>query len=182
MCYNIHIGGENYDENKERSVKMDLNTTQFSSLFDELVPGVGPADTIAGEIIRAVNRLVYRAWNDGDMFWQDYGIETVGPVYMYLHSLDLQNDSFYRVLDALDALEGKEFDDYYYLLQDLIDATVDLINDNSLLKAMRNDDDCLNNCYYEQAFARFGDPNEDEDLDEYDEDSYDPDGEYGSDY
>lgn len=40
--------------------------TRINELFEELVPPQGKADTVAGEIIRAVCRLHYRNWNDGD--------------------------------------------------------------------------------------------------------------------
>ena len=35
-------------------------------LFDRYVPACGKADTIGGEILRAINRIVYRYYNDGD--------------------------------------------------------------------------------------------------------------------
>ena len=165
---------------------MDLNTMKLESLFEQLVPAEGPADTVAGEVVRAVNRIVYRAWNDGDMFWQGYGIETAGPAYMYLRLLDpniLQDDSTFRcLLDVMDQMEFKDFDQYYRLLQDFIDAVVQFLEHNPSLKSITNTDDCLD--YYDLALDRFGDPyaDDEEDFDEYDEDSYDPDGEYGADY
>ena len=48
-------------------------------LFDKLVPGSGASDTVEGEMIRAINRLIYRFYNDGDFFYQGYGAETAGP-------------------------------------------------------------------------------------------------------
>ena len=35
-------------------------------------------ETVGGEIIRAINRLGYRWWNDGDKFFVGYGVETCG--------------------------------------------------------------------------------------------------------
>lgn len=37
-------------------------------LYEELTPGSGPADTQAGEMLRAWNDLMYRYYNDGDWF------------------------------------------------------------------------------------------------------------------
>ena len=34
--------------------------------------------------MRAINRLVYRWYNDGDKFWQGYGAETAGPAHSFL--------------------------------------------------------------------------------------------------
>jgi hypothetical protein len=56
-------------------------------LFNKLVP-VSPvsgcADTIPGELLRAINRLVYRYCNYGDIYNEGYGIETCMSSYLYL--------------------------------------------------------------------------------------------------
>ena len=57
---------------------------RISVLFDKLVPGSGNADTVEGEIIRALNRIIYRWGNDGDHFAQGYGAETAGPAMEFL--------------------------------------------------------------------------------------------------
>ena len=53
-------------------------------LFDKLVPGSGNSDTIEGEMLRAINRIVYRYYNDGDFFYKGYGAETAGPAHSFL--------------------------------------------------------------------------------------------------
>ena len=53
-------------------------------LFDKLVPGQGDSEFVEGEMIRAMNRLVYRWYNDGDKFWEGYGTETAGPAHSFL--------------------------------------------------------------------------------------------------
>jgi len=53
-------------------------------LYDELVPGSGKADTVEGEMLRAINRIVYRYYNDGDEYHTGYGTETAGPAHSYL--------------------------------------------------------------------------------------------------
>ena len=53
-------------------------------LFDKLVPGSGNSDTIEGEMLRAINRIVYRFYNDGDFFYRGYGAETAGPAHSFL--------------------------------------------------------------------------------------------------
>jgi len=53
-------------------------------LYDKLVPGSGAAGTIEGEMLRAMNRLIYRYYNDGDKFFEGYGTETAGPAHSYL--------------------------------------------------------------------------------------------------
>ena len=53
-------------------------------LFDELVASTGNANTIEGEMLRAINKIVYRFNNDGDVFYEGYGCETVGPAHSFL--------------------------------------------------------------------------------------------------
>lgn len=35
-------------------------------MYDKYVPARGKADTLGGEILRAINRIVYKFYNDGD--------------------------------------------------------------------------------------------------------------------
>ena len=53
-------------------------------LHSNLVPGQGTADTVGGEIARAMMRLLYRDSNDGDMYMYGYGIETCASSISYL--------------------------------------------------------------------------------------------------
>lgn len=46
---------------------------KINALFAELVPASGKADTVAGEIVRAVSRIGYRNYNDGDHIGVGYG-------------------------------------------------------------------------------------------------------------
>ena len=54
------------------------------ALYDELVPGMGNSDTLEGEMLRAINRIIYRYYNDGDFFYRGYGTETAGPAHSFL--------------------------------------------------------------------------------------------------
>ena len=56
----------------------------LQNYFDKLVPTSGNAKTIEGEMVRAINRIIYRAYNDGDYFWEGYGIESVAPALSFL--------------------------------------------------------------------------------------------------
>lgn len=57
---------------------------KLSALFDELVPMSGKAATVAGEIVRAISRIGYRNYNDGDHIGVGYGKETCNPAARYL--------------------------------------------------------------------------------------------------
>lgn len=57
---------------------------RLQDLFEELVPAEGKAATVAGEIVRAVNRIAYRNFNDGDHIGVGYGKETCNPAARFL--------------------------------------------------------------------------------------------------
>tara|TARA_R110002049_G_scaffold19794_16_gene73627 strand:- start:3392 stop:6976 length:3585 start_codon:yes stop_codon:yes gene_type:complete len=41
---------------------------EYSELYDKLVPNEGKSDTIEGELLRAIGKIIYRHGNDGDNF------------------------------------------------------------------------------------------------------------------
>ena len=72
--------------NKSANDRIDnLDNTYFNELRNKYVPASGAADTEAGEIIRAMDRLIYRFWNDGDKVGLGYGNETCNSSYRYLY-------------------------------------------------------------------------------------------------
>jgi hypothetical protein len=57
---------------------------RYSKLYEKLVPEEGKAETVEGEMLRAISKIGYRYFNDGDYFWDGYGAETAGPAHAYL--------------------------------------------------------------------------------------------------
>lgn len=72
-------------------------------LFDKLVPSSGKADSVAGEMVRAMMRILYRDYNDGDVFYEGYGLETCGSSAEFLmgSEADLTDDFKAIVEDQL---------------------------------------------------------------------------------
>lgn len=65
----------------------DLNEkieTSFETLAAKYIPNRGKADTVGGELLRAVSRIEYRYYNDGDIAGIGYGKETVNPAVRFL--------------------------------------------------------------------------------------------------
>lgn len=89
--------------------------------FEVLVPSAGPAETVAGELVRAMMRLLYRDWNDGDVFYSSYGLETCGSSAQYL--MDVGPSTIYDTLFAAADNNARE-DDYTEYLNK---ATLQLI-------------------------------------------------------
>lgn len=87
---------------------MNETEQRIDALFDRLVPDSGKADTVAGEIVRAICRIRYRCRNDGDHLGIWCGEEEVNSAARYLAA---KCDS--RVNSALAAAWGIDNDDAY---------------------------------------------------------------------
>jgi hypothetical protein len=132
---------------------------KISALFEELVPASGKADTVAGEIIRAVSRIGYRNYNDGDHIGVGYGRETCNPAARYL-----ANRAGSRVERAISDMWGVEDDSRYdNLVATLEKEVLAYLEYHPELKTTSNEEDMW----------QFRD--EEEDVDDY-EDDYEDDG------
>jgi hypothetical protein len=58
--------------------------TRLSALTEKLIPKSGKATTLEGEMIRAINRIIYRFYNDGDYWFKGCGCETAGSPVAFL--------------------------------------------------------------------------------------------------
>lgn len=114
---------------------------KFNELFDELVPASGPAKTLGGEIIRALNRIKYRHWNDGDIAGQGYGKETVNPAVRYLLA-QLPWSISPEIPMMNEIIEGKHVtdDEYETILNELTISVVLYVSQNDFLKKENTED------------------------------------------
>lgn len=109
-------------------------------LFEDLVPGQGAADTVAGEMVRAMMRVLYRDSNDGDKFFMGYGLETCASSISYLcaHITTVEK----RVENMLEEAFRYEDDDRYTeALKAMTEDVVDHIMNNQELIFTPNEDD-----------------------------------------
>lgn len=60
--------------------------SKINDLTEQYVCPEGQCETLAGEILRAYNRIIYRYYNDGDVAGEGYGRETVNPALRFLFS------------------------------------------------------------------------------------------------
>lgn len=92
----------------------------IEALFDLLVPTSGPSKYYGGELVRAMMRLLYRDMNDGDVFYEGYGIETCADAVAFLcGELPYLKDEFENI--ALRNLKDKY---YTQELEDIADSVV----------------------------------------------------------
>ena len=76
--------GRTPENNILEDTTMTKNEDRINNLFKELVPETGKADSLAGELVRAMSRIAYRFCNDGDMVNIAYGKETCNPAARFL--------------------------------------------------------------------------------------------------
>jgi len=89
----------------------DKNEARNEKLFDTLVSCMGNCETIEGEVLRAINRLVYRYYNDGDYWWEGYGCETAGPAAAFLKRIKNRTDlCLNKEINASDQRRGEAYE------------------------------------------------------------------------
>ena len=145
----------------------DTDEDALEALFEEFVPSSGPADTVGGEIVRAINRIVYRWNNDGDQIGFDYGVETVNSSYEYLIEKDIIIDKFDDYL--YDSSSNFGSDDYDEFLDQLMKQVLDTLYNRPDLFDEKNEDNSRSGYTYsvEEDTESWGDAEEDEDSDWY---------------
>ena len=95
-------------------------------LTDKLVPGSGAAETVEGELMRAINRLVYRWYNDGDYFYKGYGAETAGPAHSFLvNSNQIEFPLQSTLTSTFNKAMNADEDEYERLIKFALEKVVD---------------------------------------------------------
>ena len=127
---------------------------QLSTLFDVLVPPSDKCDNLGGELVRAMMRVLYRDWNDGDVFYDGYGLETcvsdaafvmdkTSNTYEDEDDDDYDDDANSEIYStmigiAADALSGRE---YTAALNEVTGMLVDYLRNHPELFG-RDTEDC----------------------------------------
>jgi hypothetical protein len=127
------------------------------AMYDRYVPAYGKAGTLGGEILRAINRIVYKFYNDGDTVARYYSSN-------YNHSFGAEKflskhvPSYYIMRDITD--DG----DFEKAVCKNLKAIVDYLRKNPALFEVENYEDFLDLSPYEEW------PYEEEEYeDEYDD-------------
>lgn len=88
----------------------------LTQYFESYVPAMGGAETEGGELCRAMNRIIYRWYNDGDQIMEGYGKETCNaPARSILDKLEMQGIdtepmNIKRIMEWGYNCFGKEYD------------------------------------------------------------------------
>lgn len=113
----------------------------INKLFEEYVPMRGPAETVLGEIVRAICRIGYRCSNDGDCIGVGYGNETCNAPARYLVEV-CGGDVEREIIN----LWGKNYDPDG--LEDLEDLVLGYICDQGEKLLVKNTDNMVE--YYDE--------------------------------
>ncbi len=134
---------------------------KVDALFEELVPPMGKADSLAGEMIRAACRIGYRFFNDGDQLGIGYGKETCNAAGRFL--VKHGNDKIADTVCEMIGLYAEE--EYEAKLEELLHAVVEYVERHPQLRQTETDDMFD---YYDKD-EDVDDSYEDEDEDDSDE-------------
>lgn len=100
----------------------DSSEDQLETVFDAIVPRSGKCDNIGGELARAMMKILYRDYNDGDVFYDGYGIQTcLSPVAFILDNVDgdLGDEIWELFTDiASSTLTGTEYTNQLHIIAD----------------------------------------------------------------
>lgn len=163
----MHIPKGQTPPNKEsEDTNMTKNEKRINKLFKELVPETGKANSLAGELIRAMSRIAYRFYNDGDQVGMGYGKETCNPAARFLMAKGNK-----RVSSLATAIWGI-YDESAYedLLDILAGAVADYVEKTPALLDKPTDD------MWDYSTDEDVDDREEEE-DDYEEEDYDEDEE-----
>ena len=105
----------------------------FKYLYNKLIPKIGPANTVAGEIIRALMAIMNGALRNNQVFYDGEGKDKFGSAFYYLTSKGYT--------DILEDAIGLTGDDYLSIIEKTIDRVArDLIYNPELLKTQNIED------------------------------------------
>lgn len=117
---------------------MTESEKKIKTLFRKLVPVSGKADTVAGEILRAIGRISRRNYNDGEHIGVgDGGTCESASRYLMIRAGD-------KAAEIIQTIWGVGFDVYYNAgVSVLEDEVVAFLEQHPELRETPNDEDML---------------------------------------
>ena len=99
----------------------------IEELFELAVPDSGNCDSVGGEIVRSMMRILYRDWNDGDVFYEGYGKETCLPAVAYL----IDVEPYIGIFDDFDYIARAQLydDSYTHSIKNIANEICDWLTD-----------------------------------------------------
>ena len=114
----------------------------LDKVFQFMVPREGMCETEAGELVRAMVRLLYRRYNDGDWFFQDYGLETCASSAAYL--MEFGGDKVASILqDRMEQIYDMDENTYETALKRAASALLNYLENNEELFMIKPNDNSV---------------------------------------
>ncbi len=136
---------------------------KFDQINDKYLPMQGQGDTMATRICTVINKLVYKWYNDGDVFDNTYFLQGwCNDLSSYANWLYMYASESQEILDRIQNI--KQEADYEFLLKDLTDR---FLNEKKLsdYNAKEKIGD-IYNCNGKFKFVDYSEENYEEDGDE----------------
>ena len=73
----------------------------YERMWKKYVPSIGRANTQFGETLRCASRVIYRYYNDGDIYRIGFGVDTVSPSLKYL-----KHCGYFQIENIADEIAG----------------------------------------------------------------------------
>ena len=135
---------------------------KFEKLIDKYMPISGEGETLASQIVTAVNKLIYKWYNDGDVF------DNTHHLAGWANDLSSYANWLYEHTDADGILAKIAFcfveSDYEDLLKQLADK---LLNEEYLAKQSKEEK--VGTIYECDGIFKYEEPTDDDDWDEEEE-------------
>lgn len=108
---------------------------KFDKIIDKYLPARGEGETLATQFCTAVNKLVYKWYNDGDVFDNSYYLtETGNDLSDYANWLSWNSETAKTILNRIKVVYTDS--DYDELLADLAD---EILNEDFLREANKKE-------------------------------------------
>lgn len=140
---------------------------KFEAVTDRYLPAMGEGDTLATQIVTAVSKLVYKWYNDGDVFDNRFGLDgwcnDLSSYANWLHEYSGGDVGADIILERI--FNCRNASDYEDLLADLAD---ELLDERWLeLMAMTSKVGSIYNCDGPFEFVEYDDDDEEWYEEEY---------------
>lgn len=142
---------------------------KFNSITDGYLPATGEGETMASQLVTAMAKLIYKWYNDGDVYDNNYGLEGwCNDLSSYANWI---YNHYPEATHILDRIRGCYLDSQY---EDILKALADTLFDPAIIEesATRK---CAGSIYTEDGPFSFTEFSEDEEEDDeyYEDDEYD---------
>lgn len=109
-----------YDGKSKITVKSHTWQEQHSELWNMLVPGKGAANTVQGELIRIIGRVLHEILDNGGMNWDDEYRKMMEAVQEYVHMADgLETELVNEVCSLAKCISSNSDEKTLYRLNEL---------------------------------------------------------------